>query len=68
MEFKIDDTRPIISANYRVVGAALKILVAGGAALDDESRARASGMTAWVWERQNDSIMRLVERLELEAA
>lgn len=66
MALAIRDTRPIISGDYRVVGAALKIVVAGGSALDTESLKRASGMSPWVWQRLAPAIKKTVKLLERE--
>ena len=66
MMLVLENTQPIIAADARVVGAAVKILVAGGTTLDADDIERASGVTSWVWGNYGIAILSMVALLEVK--
>jgi len=68
MNLSIDNTTPALSADHQSLGAAVKILIAGGSALGDEGMRRASGVSAYVWTRKGEDILALVTALEKPTA
>lgn len=65
----ITNPGPIMAAELPTVGAAIRILVAGGSKLTEGEMQRASGATQYVWNSKGRDIMDLVEALgQAEAA
>jgi len=68
MNLTLHNAQPALAADHQVLGAAIKILIAGGGALGDEGMRRASGVSAFVWTRKGDDILALVAALEKPTA
>lgn len=55
---------PVMASDLNVLGAAIKILLAGGSALSEAEMKRASGASYHLWNAKGDAIRSLVESLE----
>ena len=64
MRLIINNPQPIIPADARKVGAAIKIILAGGSNLAEQKAARASGLSAYVWSQDGAEILDLVKQME----
>lgn len=60
----ISNTLPVLSADPTTLGAAIKIMIAGGSSLDKDGMRQASGTSPHVWTRKRDGIVALVRALE----
>lgn len=60
----IENTQPMVAADPRMVGAAIKIIAAGAQHADDEDQRRAAGVSRFVWGEKADVIKALVQQLE----
>ncbi len=60
MNLTINNVVPMFSADPTALGAAIKIIVAGGSTLDDDAQRRASGCSPHVWTRKREETIRLV--------
>lgn len=68
MIIEIKNAGPVITADLNVLGAAIKIIVAGGSALSEGEMKRASGASYYLWNTKGDVIADMVRMLEpLEA-
>ena len=63
MALTIHNTSAIIAGDPRTIGAAIKIVLAGGTNLDTDQKFRVSGLSSFVWSSEAPSILRLVESL-----
>jgi len=63
---KLNSENPgaIMMAELNVLGAAVKIILAGGAGLTEDQAKRASGASYHLWKAKSDTINSLVSDLE----
>lgn len=64
MNLNIHNAGPVLSADLNVLGAAVKIILAGGSELSEAEMKRASGASYHLWKSKGDAIRSLVENLE----
>lgn len=64
MNLKIQNAGPVMTADLNVLGAAVKIILAGGSSLNETEMKRASGASYHIWKSKGDAIRALVENLE----
>jgi hypothetical protein len=64
MSLSIQNSGAIMTADLNVLGAAVKIIWAGGSQLTDNEMKRASGASYHLWKSKGDVIRALVENLE----
>ena len=64
MNLSIHNAGPVLSADLNVLGAAVKIILAGGSELSEAEMKRASGASYHLWKSKGDAIRALVENLE----
>ncbi len=64
MNLSIENAGPVFAADLNVLGAAVKILLAGGSDLSDVEMKRASGASYHLWQAKGDVIRALVEDME----
>ena len=69
MQLNIHNAQPLITADPRIAGAAVKIVLAGGASLSEDAAHRATGISYFVWKRGDIArqVLDLVHELEPEA-
>lgn len=63
---RLSNTSAILSQDLNVIGAALRIIVAGGDKLDERGMKRASGASRYLWENKSREILALVQSLSAE--
>jgi len=68
MNLNITNAGPMISADLNVLGAAVKIILAGGSGLSETEMKRASGASYHLWKSKGDAIVDLVRALEPKEA
>lgn len=64
MNLNIHNAGPVLSADLNVLGAAVKIILAGGSELSEAEMKRASGASYHLWKSKGEAIRALVENLE----
>lgn len=64
MKLAIQNTGPALAADLNVLGAAVKILLAGGSRLTEPEMKRASNASYHLWSAKGDAIRDLVAKLE----
>jgi hypothetical protein len=64
MNLTIQNAGPVLAADLNVLGAAVKIILAGGSELSEAEMKRASGASYHLWKSKGDAIRALVESLE----
>ena len=64
MSLHIHNAGPVMAADLNVLGAAVKIILAGGPELSEAEMKRASGASYPLWKSKGDAIRALVENLE----
>ena len=64
MKLEIHNPGPVMTADLNVLGAAFKILVAGGSLLSEAEKKRAAGASYYLWKSKGDVIKALVKNLE----
>lgn len=64
MILEIQNARPALTADLQVVGAAVRILVAGGSTLSEKEARRASGASPYLWRTRGRQILSLVQEME----
>jgi len=64
MHLSIFNTQPLISADTVTVGAAIKVLVAGGSKITEEQARRAAFLSKYLWLQHKDEILSMVKQLE----
>lgn len=64
MKLNFDKTGPILMADLNVLGAAVRIIMAGGSDLSETEMKRVSGATHYLWQAKGGSIVELVRALE----
>lgn len=64
MKLNMHNAGPVLSADLNVLGAAVKIILAGGSELSEAEMKRASGASYHLWKSKGDAIRALVENLE----
>jgi hypothetical protein len=67
MQVTIEHAAPLIAADLNVAGAAVKVLIAGGSALNEQQARKASGASAYLWREKGGAIMSLVSEIEATA-
>lgn len=60
---KIDNTGPVMAADLNTLGAAVKILAAGGPDLSESEMKRACGASYHLWQKKGAAIRELVQVL-----
>lgn len=68
MTLQVENITPLLAADARTTGAAVKILVAGGSELSEAEARRAAGLSKYVWEQDGRGILDLVRLLECKSA
>lgn len=68
MSLHIYNAGPVMASDLNVLGAAVKILVAGGSTLSEPEMKRASGASYHLWRSKGEAIRSLVESLETAPA
>lgn len=63
MNLNITNAGPMISADLNVLGAAIKIILAGGSELSEAEMKRASGASYHLWKSKGGAIRDLVQAL-----
>ena len=63
MSITIQNPTPAIAADPRILGSALKIIIAGGARLSPDEARRASGLSDYHWRTYEGDVRVLAERL-----
>lgn len=63
MRLLIHNAGPVMAADLNVLGAAVKIILAGGSELSEVEMKRASGASYHLWKSKGDAIRALVESL-----
>ena len=61
----IQNVAPVLAADLNVLGAAVKIILAGGSCLSEVQMKRASGSSYYLWKSKGDAIRTLVVELEV---
>ena len=64
MSLNIHNAGPVMAADLNVLGAAVKIMLAGGSRLSETEKKRASGASYHLWKMKGAAICALVENLE----
>lgn len=64
MSLHIHNAGPVMAADLNVLGAAVKIILAGGSCLTEMEMKRASGASYHLWKSKGDVISELVRALE----
>lgn len=64
MSVSMQNVGAVMAADLNVLGAAIKILLAGGSALSAAELRRASGASYYLWASKGDAILALVRALE----
>lgn len=64
MSVSMQNVGAVMAADLNVLGAAIKILLAGGSALSEAELRRASGASYYLWASKGDAILALVRTLE----
>lgn len=68
MKLTLNNAQPALAADHAALGAAIKIIVAGGSDLSPEAQKRASGLTDYNWTRKGNEVLRLVDLMDAQAA
>lgn len=68
MNLNIQNAGPVMTADLNVLGAAVKIILAGGSRLNETEMKRASGASYHLWKSKGDAISELVRALEPQEA
>jgi len=68
MNLNITNAGPVMAADLNVLGAAVKIILAGGSGLSETEMKRASGASYHLWKSKGDAIVDLVRALEPKEA
>lgn len=68
MNLNIHNAGPVMTADLNVLGAAVKIILAGGSELSEAEMKRASGASYYLWKSKGDAITGLVRALEPQGA
>ena len=64
MNLTIQNAGPVLAADLNVLGAAVKIILAGGSSLNETEMKRASGASYHLWKSKGETITSLVQHLE----
>lgn len=64
MSLELQNTVPALSASHDVLGAAIKILIAGGSEIGEKGMRQASAASPHMWTRKRKEIVELVKALE----
>jgi hypothetical protein len=64
MKITLQNAGPVLFADLNVVGAAVKIILAGGHKLTEPEMKRASGASYHLWKSKGDAITALVVNFE----
>ena len=68
MSLHIHNAGAVMAADLNVLGAAVKIILAGGSGLSETGMKRASGASYHLWKSKGDAIVDLVRALEPKEA
>lgn len=68
MNLTIQNAGPVLAADLNVLGAAVKIILAGGSSLNETEMKRASGASYHLWKSKGEAITELVRALEPQEA
>jgi len=68
MILSIKNASPVMKADLIVLGAAVKILLAGGSDISGAEMKRASGSSYYLWKTKGEEITALVRDLEAAQA
>jgi len=63
MSLHIHNAGPVMAADLNALGAAIKIIVAGGEGLSEVEMKRASGASYYLWKSKGNAIRALVAAL-----
>ena len=67
MSLHIHNAATLMAVDLNVLGAAVKIALAGGSALSEQQMRRASGASWHLWNAKGDAICHLVRILEAQS-
>ena len=64
MQIRINNANQLVGAETKLVGAAVKIVVAGGSRLPIAQQEVAAGLTGYTWDKDASAVRRLVKLIE----